>query len=48
MADNTEKKCEYCGAAYIVSDGYCRNCWKRLPDAVSPKEELLSGVKKAD
>ena len=48
MADNTEKKCEYCGAAYIVSDGYCRNCWKRLPDAVSPKEELLNGVKKAD
>ena len=48
MADNTEKKCEYCGATYIVSDGYCRNCWKRLPDAVSPKEELLNGVKKAD
>lgn len=48
MADNTEKKCEYCGASYIVSDGYCRHCWKRLPDAVSPKEELLNGVKKAD
>ena len=33
---------------HILSDGYCRNCWKRLPDAVYPKEELLNGVKKAD
>ena len=48
MADNTEKKCEYCGAAYTVSDGYCKQCWKRIPPTASPKEELLNGVKKAD
>lgn len=23
MMDNLEKKCEHCGATYIVSDGYC-------------------------
>lgn len=48
MADNLEKKCEYCGATYIVSDGYCKKCWKRIPTTASPKEELLDGVKKAE
>lgn len=46
--DNLEKKCEHCGATYIVSDGYCKECWKRIPTSASPKEELLDGVKKAD
>lgn len=48
MMDNLEKKCEHCGATYIVSDGYCKQCWKRIPTTASPKEELLDGVKKAD
>lgn len=48
MTDKLEKKCEYCGATYIVSDGYCKKCWKRIPTTASPKEELLDGVKKAD
>ena len=48
MMDNLEKICEHCGATYIVSDGYCRKCWKRIPTTTSPKEELLDGVKKAD
>lgn len=48
MMDNLEKKCEHCGATYIVSDGYCKQCWKRIPTTASPKEALLDGVKKAD
>ena len=48
MMDNPEKKCEHCGATYIVSDGYCKECWKRIPTTTSPKEDLLDGVKKAD
>lgn len=46
--DNIEKKCEHYGATYIVSDGYCKQCWKRIPTTASPKEELLDGVKKAE
>lgn len=46
--DNLEKKCEHCGATYIVSDGYCKECWKRIPTTASKKEELLDEVKKAD
>lgn len=46
--DYTEKKCEHCGAPYIVSDGYCKACWKRLPTTDSPKEELLDGIKKIE
>lgn len=46
--DYTEKKCEHCGATYIVSDGYCKACWKRLPTTDSPKEELIDGVKKIE
>ena len=43
-----EKRCEYCGAPYIVSDGYCRNCWKKLPDEPQDDVVLLNGVKKAE
>ena len=46
--DNLEKKCEHCGATYIVSDGYCKECWKKIPVTISSEEELLDGVKKAD
>lgn len=46
--NNFEKKCEHCGATYIVSDGYCKECWKRIPTTALPKEELLDGVRKAD
>lgn len=46
--DKLEKKCEHCGATYMISDGYCRNCWKRLANEPSPKEQLLDGIKKAD
>lgn len=31
----TEVKCEHCGAMNNIEEGYCKECWKKLPQGVA-------------
>ena len=41
---NYTVQCEHCGATCNLKDGYCKNCWKKLPCDNEQSDFIIDGI----